>query len=287
MGNLIGNKNIPYPREKYDDTPQKVYERILTLVEKEGFERSPAGIMAALNIEQPTASKWKKAFPGSNMLILIAKKFNVSLDWLVFGKEENKKDSPAETAEKPIEEYTAKDIARILVALSDVGKIDFSVDHAIKSECSNLAPIYTIRFTPKEIVKTIQDYQINENVCLDVAIHHIDNRFEEIFYFLENRQQIDLYFNGFANELPPRYQLSNFENKIFPQELNETKIFTSFNDEMEKNTMAPIIDTIASYYDNSLKGIPLASSVSLNTQIIIEPYKTYENRLINEFASKN
>lgn len=266
-------------------SPQKTYNRIKELLEKNGYDTSnQEKIGDAVNVSRSSVQRWQNNFPKMDDLIFISQKFGVSLDWLVFGKEENKKDSPAETAEKPIEEYTAKDFARILVALSDIGKVDFSADRTIKNDRSSLAPIYTICFTPRETVK-IQNYQIDEDIHLDVAIHYIDNRFDEIFYFLENRQQIALYFGGFASELPPRYQFSNFENNIFPKELSETKIFTSFSNELEKMETDAAIDAINQYSKPHEGNTPLGIAKESNIEIVVESCTAYDERLGYEFSS--
>ena len=279
MGNSMGNNDYEY-------TPGKVYERVQLLFKKVGLGTTQKDISNELHVSQSSVSKWKSGIP-TDKLAAISKRFCVSLDWLVFGKEDDKKDFPAEPAEKPIEEYTVKDICKAFVALSNIGDVRFSVSHPLKETCHKLAPVYTICFTPKEYVKEKLNCDIGEyaNTNLDIVIHYIDNRFEEIFHFFENKRNIELFFNGFADELPPRYFLATFENKLFPKELAETKTYTTLNDEIKKLPSFTTIEAIRNYQNDVLHegNISIASSYEIqNIKMIVEPRDIYLNRLMTE-----
>ncbi len=81
MGNSLGHTlKIDYG---------KTLDRIVSLLKKDGLDTSTqAKIGKLLNVDQSTVSKWKNTqLPGTETLVNLAIKYNVSLDWLVFGIE--------------------------------------------------------------------------------------------------------------------------------------------------------------------------------------------------------
>lgn len=67
--------------------PSEVYERIKKLFRDHRMKDTQDEIARFLDVSQKSVAKWKNNIPGSDNLIRIATKFNVSLDWLVWGKE--------------------------------------------------------------------------------------------------------------------------------------------------------------------------------------------------------
>ena len=64
-------------------------DRLIELIEREGLK--PAHITKELGISNYSFTDWKrrKGKPSLEVLVKFAKRFDVSLDWLVFGKEQD------------------------------------------------------------------------------------------------------------------------------------------------------------------------------------------------------
>lgn len=67
--------------------PIEIYSRIEKLFLSNGMKATQEEIAKFIGVTQKSVAKWKTSIPGSDNLIRIANKFNVSLDWLVYGKE--------------------------------------------------------------------------------------------------------------------------------------------------------------------------------------------------------
>lgn len=65
---------------------QKILNQILMLTESKGM--TPSNLASALNLSNSSFTDWNKgkAFPKLETLIKIARYFNVSLDYIVFGE---------------------------------------------------------------------------------------------------------------------------------------------------------------------------------------------------------
>jgi transcriptional regulator with XRE-family HTH domain len=76
-----------------------IYERIESLIKQQGLTKK--SFCAQLNISTGNMGDWKrgKSTPGTHKLIEIATFFNVSLDWLILGKQ------TADTLKESGEEY--------------------------------------------------------------------------------------------------------------------------------------------------------------------------------------
>lgn len=204
MGGFMVGTNSGY-------SPKNTYDRIKELLEKNGYDVSSDEKMGeVLKTSKSSVQRWKNNFPRVDDLIFISQKFGVSLDWLVFGKEENKKDSSAETAEKPIEENTLKkdtdtnftvyDICKAFANLSRICNI-----RIISESNQNTGVPYadyfpiTIKMQPKFRVKPIElksfktakrEYSLfsvsnfrNIRKC-DYACYFIDNRGHALIDYL-------------------------------------------------------------------------------------------------------
>ena len=78
---------------------QSIYERIEYLIKKQGLTKK--SFCGQLGISTGNMGDWKrgKSTPGTHKLIEIAAFFNVSLDWLILGRQ------TAETVRESGEEY--------------------------------------------------------------------------------------------------------------------------------------------------------------------------------------
>lgn len=119
-----------------ESTPQDVYDRIINLYKSHTEIATQKDIGEDLGFDKSTVNKWKSRFPGVDVLMKISQRFNVSLDWLVYGDNDNgeKMDTVQAT-------YNA------LTALSEVSRIK------IKSE-----PMAEL---PKENQYFYEPYKIN------------------------------------------------------------------------------------------------------------------------------
>lgn len=165
-------------------SPKNTYDRIKELLEKNGYDVSSDEKMGeVLKTSKSSVQRWKNNFPRVDDLIFISQKFGVSLDWLVFGKEENKKDSPAEPAEKPIEEYTVKDICKAFLALSHIANIEIIEN---ENSSSRIDLFGTIQITPKKA--TCLESVFKERAAR-LAITAVDKRELYIAEFVHNVAQ--------------------------------------------------------------------------------------------------
>ncbi len=130
-------------------------------------------------------------------LIKISKKFGVSLDWLVFGKEDDKKSPPAETTEKPIEEYTVRDICKAFLALSKVANIEVIPND--KKDTRRIDLTGALKITAKKATCLETDY-IRRDARLAVSV--VDVRALQVIGFIERKNELIDFWNrgrGFAD----------------------------------------------------------------------------------------
>lgn len=136
------------------NSPSETFERIKKVLEKNGYDvSSNEKIASAVNSSKSSVQRWKNSFPRMDDLIYISQRFSVSLDWLIYGKEQinslvsKETDNQAESKniqiEKPIEEYTTKDICNAFIALSNIADIC----------CLNFGDIVTDNSRLKEWIK--------------------------------------------------------------------------------------------------------------------------------------
>lgn len=184
-------------------SPQKTYNRIKELLEKNGYDTSnQEKIGDAVNVSRSSVQRWQNNFPKMDDLIFISQKFGVSLDWLVFGKEDNKKDSPAETAEKPIKGYTLEkdtheefavyDICKAFANLSKICNIRIIPESNQNTGVpyANYFPI-TIKMQPKFRVKPIE-LKSFKTVNREYSLFSVSNfrnirKCDYACYFIDNR----------------------------------------------------------------------------------------------------
>lgn len=113
MGNSIGQ-----PKES---TPQDVYDRIINLYKSHTTIETQKDIGEDLGFDKSTVNKWKSRFPGVDVLMKISQRFNVSLDWLVYGNNDN--------GEKM---DTVQAAYNSLTALSEVSRINIKADPMVE-----------------------------------------------------------------------------------------------------------------------------------------------------------
>ena len=189
-------------------SPQKTYNRIKELLEKNGYDTSnQEKIGDAVNVSRSSVQRWQNNFPKMDDLIFISQKFGVSLDWLVFGKEDNKKDSPAETAEKPIKGYTLEkdtheefavyDICKAFANLSKICNIRI-IPESNHTELNNDSTAYyigcspiTIKITPKFRAKPIElkSFRTTKREYSLFSVSNFRNirKCDYVCYFIDNR----------------------------------------------------------------------------------------------------
>lgn len=171
MGNSLGHND-------YDYTAQSVYDRIMSLVQGNNLSENQTQkvIGGIVNVTQPTVSKWKKRLPGIDILVCIAQKFNVSLDWLLFGKGEK------EGQEIPQSRKHASTIEHCFPLLFDFFKIfDFEMENpgarniSIRpQEICFISDINGLNITPTAYSETCCSY--GETPTQPISIHIVDRR---------------------------------------------------------------------------------------------------------------
>ncbi len=274
MGNSMGNNGYEY-------TPGKVYERVKLLFKKAGLGTTQEDISKELHVSQSSVSKWKSGIPVDK-LAAISQKFDVSLDWLVLGKEDNRRDFPAETAEKPIEEYTIKDICKSFAALARIANIDIE-------ECNDrggsLARAVKLEISPKEdiVFEPTETDEIDEiEMSNPLVVHYIDENADRIIDFFLRWKNISMLWK-------------NKRIGIFCPRPNEKAINANIDlliDELPGKSIAPFLK-------ERMKNISVASSqtavnpvdyISTNNILIrIESESNFTERAMNqesEYSSK-
>lgn len=96
--------------------PIEIYSRIEKLFLSNGMKATQEEIAKFIGVTQKSVAKWKTSIPGSDNLIRIANKFNVSLDWLVYGKEP----TPNATTQ---DNMKIEDICHAIIKACDFSKI--------------------------------------------------------------------------------------------------------------------------------------------------------------------
>lgn len=133
MGNFKGQSR--------KSTPQDVYDRIFKLCVGKANKTTQKEMAEYLGFDPSTINKWKKRFPSVDVLMKISQRFNVSLDWLVYGNNRNGEKVDA-----------VKATYKALTAISEFARVDISIKPMTKE--NNNGYFYTpykmnIEITPK------------------------------------------------------------------------------------------------------------------------------------------
>lgn len=161
MGIFEGNAFNDKPHI-YDDTPQGCYERIKALYEKAGGGSSEKSIADSLGVNPSTVSRWKERFPSVANLKEITEKFNVSFEYLVYGKiSANIPDSP-------------RDICMAILYLRQYFDVKISTVPAYRRWGTGATPCdIDIKLTPLEsididLVKKVARYNLVRKCSCDI-----------------------------------------------------------------------------------------------------------------------
>ena len=229
---------------------------------------------------------------------------HVSIDSLVYGTKEkpltplkseimqekttNEKGFPAETAEKPIEEYSIKDICKAFVELSNIANIDIHIDYKSNPDRLELAPIYRVNLTPKEKIQFCPSEIIEDNKKRvnsngpKLALHFMDRRLSYIFDFLKKKKEIESLCRRALHE---NYNLySAFDIKKLLDNVVDMSTSPAFS---EKALKIDINKYMTEYEKHALykTGHACFLDSPRDIGIAIEKYSSLENREKNSWQS--
>lgn len=151
-------------------TPKILYDRVENKLVENGYLVAPGvngngkKIAQFFDVTPPTVSKWKLNFPGADMLVTIASRLNVSLDWLLTGKDFHK-EAPTATqkepdpgepvqTEKDIDDYTVTDICKAIIVMSEC--TDMKITEITSNNPYNFFKGIRIDLIPKESITPLR-----------------------------------------------------------------------------------------------------------------------------------